>query len=719
MSNTRNRTIERLFTALLTLTTVLSMPLSKQVAGQTVLEAGTLDATFGSGGLVVTPLPGEPDRASGQAVAVQNDGKIVVAGTAGNAALSENDIVIARYLPDGSLDSTFGEGGLQLIDAPGPEGLTRDMIIDQSGKILLGGGAFSFRLTRLDGNGQLDATFGNNGVVTLGDIPGSALARGVDSLAIQADGKIVASGTYFGVNPLTLGDLALMRLNQDGSIDSSFGENGFVHFDVGAEENRKKGLAIDDEGGIVVAGNSAFSNGVSDTFVMRYNANGSVDASFSDDGLQIIPGEGSNKEYEVEIDDQGKILVAGKRLLRLNADGSLDNSFENDGIAGHPEADFTCLKIQNDGKIVAGGRLGNAYVARFNSDGTQDLTFNETGFNTVSFTSTQDYFNDLALQTDGKVVAVGVNNDPNTSGSPQNIFGIARVLGDNLPPEAVAGSDQSIRVGDTVFLDGSESFDDNTDSLQLNYAWSIVQSPAGSSATLDDETAIAPSFVADIAGTFVVQLIVTDEFNAESQPATVSISSDNLAPVAVPTSEYSLAIVGQPLQLNGSQSFDPEDDAITFEWMLLSAPAGSAATIDGPTSVLPSITTDIEGDYELLLVVSDFIGPGIPVTLELTATSASGFAEAQILAASDLVCGLENGQVLRKGHQRILNWFLTLAIRKLQKGNTNQAVRFINRALKRVDGCAERGSLDLHGPGRDWIIDCDAQVEILRLIATG
>ncbi|WP_233353987.1 YVTN family beta-propeller repeat protein, partial [Algimonas arctica] len=125
----------------------------------------------------------------------------------------------------------------------------------------------------------------------------------------------------------------------------------------------------------------------------------------------------------------------------------------------------------------------------------------------------------------------------------------------NEKPTAAAGLDQAIRAGDTVSLDGSASFDDNTESVDLGYSWSFASQPAGSTTTLTDAMTATPSFTADLAGTYDIALIVTDEGGLDSDADSVSVSSDNLAPTAI-AGEGQLVILGSNVYLDGSGSND-------------------------------------------------------------------------------------------------------------------------------------------------------------------
>ena len=314
--------------------------------------------------------------------------------------------------------------------------------------------------------------------------------------------------------------------------------------------------------------------------------------------------------------------------------------------------------------------------------------------------------------------SVNFGQSAQSSGLPDNQYvrftldSAVFTLDANEPPNADAGSDQSIRAGDSVFLDGSASFDDDTGPASLLYFWSFASKPAGSTAAFDDPTSAMPSFVADVNGTYSAQLVVADEAGAISDPAFATISSDNRAPVAVADSMFTLAIVGELFLLDGTGSSDPEDDPIGYDWILVSAPAGSIATVVDASTSTPSFTPDVEGDYVVLLQVSDFIGPGEPVFLEITATSVEEFAEVVIVDTADQVDFLTDVQVTTQGNQEAFGNFLSGAIKNLQKGNDAQAIDKLFKAIERVDGCALRGTPDGNGPGMDWVTDCDEQLAI-------
>ena len=171
----------------------------------------------------------------------------------------------------------------------------------------------------------------------------------------------------------------------------------------------------------------------------------------------------------------------------------------------------------------------------------------------------------------------------------------------NSAPVANAGPPQNVTTGSTVQLDGTGSTD--VDGQKLTYIWAIVNKPAASAAVLSDPTVANPKFIVDKAGDYVFELIVNDG-TTYSKPATVTISTSLVRPIAnAGTSQ--LVNVGTPAQLNGTGSVDPNGDALTYSWSLLSAPAGSSASLSSTSAQQPSITPDVAGDYVVQLIVSN------------------------------------------------------------------------------------------------------------------
>lgn len=355
---------------------------------------GTLDTGFGGDGTVTTAInnmgPGL-QWSEAHAVALQADGKIVVVGGSWRDYEDCCWFVVARYLPDGTLDNTFSGDGRVFADFDGPaEAL--DVAVGPSGRIVAAGYAGGrTAVLRLTGDGTPDTTFGGDGSVTANPA-GPVPQEGGDgrALALQPDGKIVVGGQAGS----TRFDFALMRFNGDGSVDTGFDGDGVVRTDFGDYES-VEGLALQPDGRIVAVGGSGTRFAVA-----RYLPNGAPDTGFDTNGRVITPGGGA-ADVAVQPGD-GRIVVAGSNgpdgdvaVLRYNPDGGQDTGFGTGGLA---TADFggsdaaQGLALQPDGKIVAvgGGGPGNdVALARFEGGGTTppagvDLSVTRSGPTTVS-----------------------------------------------------------------------------------------------------------------------------------------------------------------------------------------------------------------------------------------------------------------------------------------------------------------------------------------------
>ncbi|UJS17316.1 MAG: PKD domain-containing protein [Candidatus Jettenia sp.] len=172
----------------------------------------------------------------------------------------------------------------------------------------------------------------------------------------------------------------------------------------------------------------------------------------------------------------------------------------------------------------------------------------------------------------------------------------------NVKPVANAGDDQSVYVGSLVTLDGSGSSDPDED--QVTYNWTFQSKPQNSSATLNNPTSASPTFTVDKAGTYVVKLIVNDGA-LNSDPDTVTISNINVAPVADAGDDQAITVIGTTVQLDGTQSYDPDGDPITYQWAFTSIPDESGASLADANTATPTFTADVHGEYVVQLVVKD------------------------------------------------------------------------------------------------------------------
>ncbi|MFI6226332.1 hypothetical protein ACIBCR_03300 [Micromonospora echinospora] len=274
------------------------------------LPNGRLDRTFGADGLVVTPV-GPLRRSGADDVLVLPDGRILAAGGA-NDAEGRPSFAAARYLPDGRLDASFGNDGTVLVPMPGGDAAASRLVVQKDGRIVLGGtaveqGLSRFALVRLTPDGALDPSFGGDGVVIEG-FPDSA-ANGINDLAIQPDGRIVAAGVTGDPNDRT--DFALMRFRPDGSLDPAFGGDGRVRTDFGSNAGAT-GVVLSPRGGAVAVG-QAWPN----TALAGYLPNGELDENFGIDGRTVTSIGPLSAASAAGLQFGRRIVVAG-----LTNDGS-------------------------------------------------------------------------------------------------------------------------------------------------------------------------------------------------------------------------------------------------------------------------------------------------------------------------------------------------------------------------------------------------------------
>jgi len=408
-----------------------------------------LDPTFGTFGIVTTTIGDASDVAV--AGARQGDGKIVVAGISHEFATA-GDAILARYLPNGALDPSFGVGGIVITDVGGDYEQFVAVAIQPDGNVVAAGAVFGlteakFLVARYLPDGTPDPAFGVGGIVTtsIGGTRAQATA-----VALQPDGKIVASGSAVIGGTYRF---AVARYEDDGDLDASFGTGGVVVTDVGGE-GAATGLVRQPDGSLVVAGtrytDNTFTDG--DIVLAGYTEAGSADGAFGTGGITVTDlGPGiANAENLIRQTD-GKLVLVGARydgdynthaavaVLRYTSNGNPDGTFGAGGVVitdlatGHDSAHgITQLA---DGRLVVVGQSGplpvlngglDWLVLRYDATGTLDPTFGTGGHLTLGIGSSNDFANDVLAQPDGKIVVVGGGQ---LVGSASGAFALARFGG--------------------------------------------------------------------------------------------------------------------------------------------------------------------------------------------------------------------------------------------------------------------------------------------------
>lgn len=318
------------------------------------------------------------------------------------------------------LDLTFGNGGVVINP---PQSLATDMALQSDGKIVVVGELFlhrAFRVARYNSNGTPDTTFGTNGFVdtTFPNQNNWATARAV---AIQSDGKIVVGG-MIRIGPSA--DYGIVRYNDDGSLDTSFGVGGRVEESFG-NDDQFKDLVVQPDGKIVCIGWAYNATGQLhfETGMVRYNSNGTLDSNFGVGGRATSVSTYGQKMTTLALQPDSKIVIAGSILnagtlwdyavTRYNSDGSLDTTFGTNGLVsmdyGVQDEGASNLALR-DGKIVLVG-LPAFTVIRLNANGALDSTFGTNGKATATLGVT-DFVTSVAIQSDAKILVGGMSLMP-------------------------------------------------------------------------------------------------------------------------------------------------------------------------------------------------------------------------------------------------------------------------------------------------------------------
>lgn len=447
--------------------------------------AGVLDTTFNPGGVqpgtVSTTIDGSPLQALSNGVAIQADGKIVVVGfLRGDGVSFKSKFAVARFNTNGSLDASFNAGGPQ----PGTVTTTIDNLLDSlgydvkiqpaDGKIVVSGYVIDLSdnikcaLARFTTTGSLDTTFNAGGTQpgTVSTKIDNKFMTGYPTLALQSDGKIVIAATSIDSSV----SFGLARFNPNGTLDTTTFNPGGVQpgtvtttIDTTGAGNAFD-VVIQTDGKIVVSGTVYGTPTLG--ALARFNSDGSLDATFNAAGA--LPGTLTTtianlnaQMYAVALQADGKIVICGESspygsfaaLARFNTNGTLDATFNPNGVqAGTlalptmnslPNAFFYWLTIQSNGQIVAGGGVygpglaPNLFgVARFNTNGSLDATFNPSGSQPGTTTTTVDNTTgeqvwQVALQADGKIVVTG-------QAAGLNKFAVARFLAEGAITDVCA-----------------------------------------------------------------------------------------------------------------------------------------------------------------------------------------------------------------------------------------------------------------------------------------
>ena len=397
-------------------------------------DAAGLDLQFASGGKLSDATLGEA-----RDVAVQADGKILVV----------TKTTLARFLANGSPDTSFGTAGQAASNFFGASDALEAVAVQPDGYILVAGssqdGANSptqndVVVARYDTNGLLDPNFGSGGKVVT-DIAGRG--DGAYDILLLPDGRVVVTGTASIVDSfgITNGDFVAIRYTSSGVLDTSFGTGGFVTTNIAGRTDLGYAAALQLDGKIVLAGRVANTGGDDpDIGLVRYTASGALDTSFGTGGIVRVLTSDWDEAADVAIQPDGKIVIAGFRLgstsatpdrltvMRFDGNGNADPGFGTNGRVDDPVMTRgRGIALQTDGRIVVVGGVGefpsDISVARLNAIGALDTSFGTGGALRVDFFGGSDDAFAVAIQADGKIVAAGVAQN-----GTQATMGLIRVL---------------------------------------------------------------------------------------------------------------------------------------------------------------------------------------------------------------------------------------------------------------------------------------------------
>lgn len=399
---------------------------------------GALDTNFFGTGVLLHNVGNL--QATAKAVAVQNDGKMIVAGSAFYGPYSQMTLV--RLNPDGSRDSGFGIGGKVMNDVGGQSSEADAVALQSDGRILIAGSAYdgkysSVLVGRFLTNGVPDSSFGTNGF-TITRV-GTNSSFGV-TIRLQSDGKILVGGSARFADS----DFLVLRYLPDGAPDTTWGEMGQAVVGVGSGEDALCGLALLPDGKVIACGYGVFVAQIKISLV-RFNTDGTLDTSFGSFGRQALSltgGGGNDAAFGMTQQPDSKLIVAVETfnanltdadigVARLNTNGVFDSSFDGDGaviqsIGLSVDGGFAAA-VQSDNKILIGCRTAVGSNNRFGilrllPDGSLDSSYGIGGRNYFDFgTGGSEMFNGLALDPIGRAVMVG---------DVDNVFGVLRVAGD-------------------------------------------------------------------------------------------------------------------------------------------------------------------------------------------------------------------------------------------------------------------------------------------------
>jgi uncharacterized delta-60 repeat protein len=415
-----------------------------------ILAKGVLDTSFNGKGIVVHHNADGGNRNDvGYSIYVDSNGKIYVTGYSQNA--NNYDMVIWRYNSNGTLDTSFGNGGI-VVHHNAAGGNNWDagtsIYVDSNGKIYVTGwsrnssGNDDMVIWRYNSNGTLDTSFGNGGIVVHHNAAGGNWHDVGYSIYVDSNGKIYVTGYSWNSNRDS--DMVIWRYNSNGTLDTSFGRKGIVVHNNAAGGNSNdvgRSIYVDSAGKIYVTGFS-WNGRDFDMVIWRYNSNGKLDTSFGNGGIVVHHNAAGGNAFDIGesiyVDSSGKIYVTGSSrdrsnnydmvIWRYNSNGKLDTSFGNGGIVVHHNAaggnafdEGESIYVDSNGKIYVTGSSRNRndldmVIWRYNSNGKLDTSFGDGGIvvhHNAAGGNSDDEGYSIYVDSNGKIYVTGYSKNRN------------------------------------------------------------------------------------------------------------------------------------------------------------------------------------------------------------------------------------------------------------------------------------------------------------------